>query len=305
MKDTIIEEKFIGKIPIPVTIQGIETTLDQMKYYICKIYNGGAIGTGFFCSIPFPDKSNLLKVLITNKHVLNEKEIKNKKEIKISLNDEKILKSIKIEDTRKIFSSKKYDVTFIEIIEEKDDIVNFLEIDDKIFEIQKYLEDFYNDMYSRNSIYILNHPEGKNVVVSYGTLKEINDTYIHHYCSTKKGSSGSPILSLNNFSVIGIHCGSSEKFDYNKGIFIKYPIIEFYEEMKKEIKIIDIKINNQKKIGEVKLNNNNQPNIDQKDKKIQNNNIYINSEFENNKNIKKGISKNNNEKKENASMENK
>ena len=41
--------------------------------------------------------------------------------------------------------------------------------------------------------------------------------------------------------------------------------------MKKEIKIIDIRINNQKIFGEVKLNNNNQPNIDKKDKKIQNN----------------------------------
>ena len=77
MKD-IIEEKFIGKMPILVTIQGIETTLDHMKNYICKIYNGGAIGTGFFCNVPFPDNSNLLKVLITNKLVLNEKEIKSK-----------------------------------------------------------------------------------------------------------------------------------------------------------------------------------------------------------------------------------
>ena len=119
-----------------------------------------------------------------------------KVKIKISLNDEKILKSIKIEDTRKVFSSKKYDVTIIEIIKEKNDIVNFLEIDDKIFEIEKYLEEFYNAIYTRNSIYILNYQEGKNVVVSYGTLKEINDTYIRRYCSTKEDSSGSPILSL-------------------------------------------------------------------------------------------------------------
>ena len=42
---------------------------------------------------------------------------------------------LKIDDKRKVFSSKKSDVTFIEIIEEKDNISNFLEIYDKIFEI--------------------------------------------------------------------------------------------------------------------------------------------------------------------------
>ena len=280
------EEKYIKKSISPINIKGTEAILDQMKNYICKIYKGGTVGTGFFCKIPFPDKFNLLKVLITNRHVLNEKEIKTKKEIKFSLNDENIQKSIKIDDdTRKVFSSKNFDVTFIEIIEEKDEIDNFLDIDEKIFKIEKYKQDFYNDIYSNNSIYILNYPEGKNIVVSYGSLKEINKTYIHHDASTKEGSSGSPILSLNNFGVIGIHCGSSDKFNFNKGIFITYPINEFFKEMKKKIIEIDIKITNKIIFGEVNTK------INKQDKKIQGNNN--NEGEENKKDESKNIYKNN------------
>ena len=70
---------------------------------------------------------------------------------------------------------------------------------------------------------------------------------MHHLCNTKEGSSGSPILSLKSHKVIGIHIGSYE-FNFNKGVFIKYPIIEFDKKnnhiiFKSEIKsdIINIK----------------------------------------------------------------
>jgi V8-like Glu-specific endopeptidase len=39
-----------------------------------------------------------------------------------------------------------------------------------------------------------------------------------HYASTEKGSSGSPIISRDNLSVIGMHCGGS---NINYGFLLK------------------------------------------------------------------------------------
>jgi V8-like Glu-specific endopeptidase len=72
----------------------------------------------------------------------------------------------------------------------------------------------YDDggIYIESSIYILYYPGnlgGNNVVVSYGTSKkrsEEEENYdFMHYCSTKSGSSGSPILNILNNKVIGIN----------------------------------------------------------------------------------------------------
>ena len=80
----IIKESLNKDQPMPVSIEGTRKILYQMENCICKIIkDNGTIGTGFFCEIPF--KNNLLKVLITNNHVLNEKEIENNKIIKISI----------------------------------------------------------------------------------------------------------------------------------------------------------------------------------------------------------------------------
>jgi len=80
----IIKESLNKAQPIPISLEGTREILYQMENYICKIHkDNGAIGTGFFCKIPF--NNNLLKVLITNNHVLNENEIDNNKIINISI----------------------------------------------------------------------------------------------------------------------------------------------------------------------------------------------------------------------------
>ena len=80
----IIQESLNKDQPMPVSIECTRTILYQMENCICKIYkDNGAIGTGFFCEIPF--NNNLLKVLITNNHVLNENEIENNNIINISI----------------------------------------------------------------------------------------------------------------------------------------------------------------------------------------------------------------------------
>ena len=94
MNSNIIEESYIEFQPIPIDIEGTKKIVSQMENCICKIYQNGKKGTGFFCKIPFPDKNNLLNVMITNNHILNQNDIENNKIIKIIMY--KIKKKIKI-----------------------------------------------------------------------------------------------------------------------------------------------------------------------------------------------------------------
>ena len=64
--------------------------------------------------------------------------------------------------------------------------------------------------------------------MSYGKIKEKKNNYeIIHLCSTEIGSSGSPILNLSNNKVIGIHSRSYEKYNFNIGFSLQYPIKEY------------------------------------------------------------------------------
>ena len=155
-----IEETLIEEQPTPVDLEGTKVILSQMENCICKIVrDDGQKGTGFFCTIPFPDQKNLLNVLITNNHVLNEKDIENDNIIKfIMYNKEKNIeeeKEIRIDNSRKKLTIKNdkegIDISIIEIKPNTDKINNFLEIDDKILELKC----------KRKSIYILHYPEEK------------------------------------------------------------------------------------------------------------------------------------------------
>jgi len=229
IKETLIEDQ-----PNPVDLEGTKLISSQMENCICKIINeeDGRKGTGFFCKIPFPDKNNLLYTLITNNHVLNENDIKNDKIIKLIMynKEQNIEKKIRIDYSRKKYTILKekegVDITFIEIKPNEDKITNFLEIDDKILELECI----------KKSIYILHYPKNK-LLVSYGLMNGICDNKkINHYCNTEKGSSGSPILSLDNFKVIGVHYGGSKhkNIKFNFGTFIKYAIKKFNKKYKNE-----------------------------------------------------------------------
>jgi len=74
---TYIKEKGLNNAMEPIPTDILEIILRQTKESICKIIcNDRENGTGFFCLIPFPDKFNLLPVLITNNHVLDKKKFK-------------------------------------------------------------------------------------------------------------------------------------------------------------------------------------------------------------------------------------
>ena len=200
----------------------------QMKNSICKIEVDKPkkiVGTGFFCIIPSSvDRLTSFTVLITCNHVLDDNNLAQGSEIKFTLDNENIKKSIVINNSRRIYTSKKKDITIIEIDHEKDNINfnAFLKVDDTIY------KDDLNEQYQNKSVYVIHYQNGKTAKYSLGISTVISDDQkydISHNCATEEGSSGSPIIKLKNYGVIGIHIGSLNNI--NRGNFLKIPIEEF------------------------------------------------------------------------------
>ena len=121
-------------------------------------------------------------------------------------------------ENKVLYKNEINDIIIIDINNQKE-IDNYLELD---LNILKRVENTYKN----ESIYILNYPGGKNVVVSYGTIKNVVENNIEHLCCTDRGSSGSPLINLKNNKVIGIHKQSHMRFNYNIGLLLKEPINE-------------------------------------------------------------------------------
>ena len=198
---------------------------------ICKI-DGSKAGSGFFCKIERGEE--LIPVLITNYHVIDDNFLNQNKYVIVYIND----KSYKIDlnSKSKIYSSpnNQYDMMIIKI---KEGLVNdYLEIDKNIFNDNSE----YN--YENASIYILHYANAEEAKISFGKgLKKENDYDIKHLCHTEIGSSGGPILSRMTNKVIGIHKGSIGKgkigksnCNYNIGTFLKYPLNEVKNQNKQK-----------------------------------------------------------------------
>ena len=237
-----IYENLINQYPLPFSYTSTKKIIEQMEKNICKIKIGNKQGTGFFCKIPFPTKTNLLPVFITNNHVINEDTLrKNNEEISLLIKEEENIKKIDLNNRMK-YTSEKYNTTIIEI-KNKDIINNYLELDDII--IENIINNKNKNLdYIDKTIYIIQYPEGA-LSVSYGILINIYEDKkftFNHKCSTKEGSSGSPILGINN-KVIGIHKKGSNSFNF--GTFLDYPIKEFIQQHKENqnnYKVNDINI---------------------------------------------------------------
>ena len=245
MSDIDVEEEATIDIsPIPVSINNIEKILEQMKKCVCKIKKGKLKGSGFFAKLPY--KSTFKYVLITNKHILNKDDLKEGKILKVSINNEEEYKEIEMDGKRLILVDEERDLTIIEL-KEKDKINNYLDID------ERYNLNNIEERYKNESLYVLNYPKGKDVVVSYGLLNKMENEKLYHLCSTEGGSSGSPILSLDSLKLIGIHRGFSISNKCNIGLFIRYAIDEF-NKIEKGILIKELIKLNENSINEIKIN---------------------------------------------------
>ena len=133
----IKNESSLTGYPKVITYECSKKIIKQMEKSICKIKIGEEQGTGFFCKIPFPNKNKMLPVLITNNHVIHvieDKFLYNEyTNIKIDIEEEKEAKIIDLKDRIK-YTSEKFDITIIEL-KEKDNINNYLDLDDFIITI--------------------------------------------------------------------------------------------------------------------------------------------------------------------------
>ena len=111
----------------PITKQCTKKILDQMEnsFYTIKT-NEGKTGIGCFCHIKY--KKTTIPILITDIDLIIED---NKNEIKVYINN--IFKTIKLYTRYKI---KECNVVVIEIIVNEVDKINYLEIDDLLYQKQ-------------------------------------------------------------------------------------------------------------------------------------------------------------------------
>ena len=179
--------------------------------YKCEILLD-ILGSGFFCKIPY--KNNIINILFTNHHVINENLLIIGKKIRIYYKGE--YKEIEITKNRLFFTdSRDYneglDYTAIQIL--KEDGFN----DNNFFE--KDNSNLSN--YSGISICVLQYPNGNQLELQTGYIKDLNNYEIFHSANTLSGSSGSPIICLNkNYNVIGIHRRYDKKNQLNMGSYM-------------------------------------------------------------------------------------
>lgn len=204
---------------------------DEQFFFMCKIstifQEEEIVGSGFFIKLSKNNKP--LNCLMTNEHII-KKEMINSNEIQmISLlydNYRKKRSIILNKNERFIqeFTFMNIDVTIIEILQ-KDNINN------NKFLNSTMVKGDYNK-YKDKKILIPQFPNGAQLCYSIGRINEIyqNDYLFSHSSSTSFGSSGSPIILLNdlnkNFILIGIHSASSKVKEENYGYFIK-PILQY------------------------------------------------------------------------------
>ena len=204
------DEIYTGHNPIPINIAV------KVMNAICKIIIDKKAekkennGTGFFLKV------QSLKYLITNYHVINPEVIN--EVIKLQIHN-KIIFKFNLNNRNIIYLEKPKDITAIEIKESDEFYENleFLKYDND------YIEDGYM-IYKDLNIFTVEHPFGDDASCASGRIINIDDYEFEHNISTGNGSSGCPIILLNNninlIKVIGVHKNGDEIEQINGGTFI-------------------------------------------------------------------------------------
>ena len=135
--------------------------------------------------------------LISNYHIINQKMVDLKSSIVVTLedNNEDIIELNSDNRFIKCFD-KPIDITIIEIIDsdELKKYIDFLSYD------LNYLEGF--GQYKHKNIFILQHPREMDIECGVGKITDINKFCFEHSAETDKGSSGSPVILVENYKVI-------------------------------------------------------------------------------------------------------
>ena len=257
-----------GHPPVPLKLM-----MNAMKS-ICKISyhydNKQIFGNGFFLKF-----SDSLKLLITNYHVIFPRLMNINIQIEI-FNNQKMVLNL---EGRYIKFMKIQDITAIEI-KETDEIY-------KHIQFLNYDLNYHNgyNIYIDDFVFTIEHPLGEDAACASGKIIKIYNNEFDHDISLDIGSSGCPIILLNDLMmVIGIHKNSDKRLKINGGSFIGELINEINKEFflrKNESYIFD----------EIYIKNddiNKNKNIINSYEEVMRNNKYIKSEeqLKNEKSIK-------------------
>ena len=221
-KNEIIQEAIIEGHSSPIKKTEINNLFSK-EISMCKIHfnieKNNKIekgeGTGFFCRINHKDIPFKLG-LLTNNHILNRNNIQIGKEIIFDYyKEQNISKILEITSNRRVFTNEELDYTFIEIMD-SDKIFNINEINRLLKIDQDIFLEGKIPLYVNVDIFILQFPKGNELSFSVGQIKRIDKKNMEYNASTYYGSSGSPIIRRDNYSIIGLHLGS--KKDMEKAI---------------------------------------------------------------------------------------
>ena len=161
--------------------------------------------------------NNSSKYLITNYHIISEKSANEYIEIEIH-NGKKMNLNLNNRDIK--YYPKPKDITIIEL-KNYDDIYN----DIKLLDYDtNYITKGYK-IYKGSYIFTIEYPYGEDPSSASGKILNIIDDYeFKHNIPTDSGSSGCPIILLNNninlCQVIGIHKEADLRKNVNCGTFI-------------------------------------------------------------------------------------
>ena len=199
-------------LPEPVSVQCNNEIENQINNSFCKInLKNGKFQFGIFCYIKYENKN--IPLLLTQYDVINEKYLSNNNNINVFFKDK--IKTIEFGDAK--YLNKKYNIALIEIKEEKDDKISYLEFDDCLCSKN------YEICLLRNSIYIIQYYY--KILISYGRILNINNSDIAYSSYINSLKILFPIFNINNNKLIGIHIKTS---NFNqRGILFNCIINEF------------------------------------------------------------------------------
>lgn len=183
----------------------------DLEKCVCKIKiqkenNKIKMGTGFFCQL---EKSNI-KLLMTNNHIIDDSFLSTQNEIELEIDNIVIIIDLKI--ARYKYTNIEFDFTIIEIVKH-DNISQFLTVNE-------------SNIYKDEQIFSIHYPRGKDLMFSFGKIVKKNNDNLIYSISTDFGSSGCPLILLNDLKVIGIHTGYYENDIYNNGLSMEKIIKE-------------------------------------------------------------------------------
>ena len=208
--------------PRPATKKVTQKILNQMTNSIFKIKeNEGEINFCYFCYIKYQGKD--VPVVIVN-NCLSGDDLGNK--LIINMNGR--AKEIELGKTR--YLNKEFNISIIEIKEKKIKNINFIELDDILYENEPEM------FFQKKSIYVIQYDTKKEILVSYGMLDNLNKDKIIYSCNINKEYKYSLIFNLVNNKLIGFH--DSKSNDKHKEILFKYTISEFINRYKINLKRI-------------------------------------------------------------------